>query len=349
MTPRVQEAFLQQATNCEALGSPFMADLMRLFAQRLTADMGSVAGRILNWPGDMSYTGDSVPLRIAGGLHALAILERCGLHHCYPPNAFDPNTVWRAIEWAFQSEGPFLTSWLENAPQTNEIRRSAPLIALGHWLTKRYGLPINMVEIGCSAGLNLMWDRFALIIDGQTWGPEHSPVALMPDWNGVTPPPTRPKITGRIGIDLNPLDPASPIDTLALLAYLWPDQPHRSMTTKAAIQMALSDDLPPELVEADAIAWIRSNLRLQDGEITLIYSTIAWQYLTKAAQEQGRSLIQSLGQSATRSHPLAWFQMEADGQSPGARLLLRLWPGDLRIDMGRADFHGRWVNWTPNI
>jgi hypothetical protein len=39
--------------------------------------------------------------------------------------------------------------------------------------------------------------------------------------------------------------------------------------------------------------------------------------------------------------------MEADDATPGAGMTLRLWPGDLRFDMGRVDFHGRWVDWTP--
>jgi hypothetical protein len=39
--------------------------------------------------------------------------------------------------------------------------------------------------------------------------------------------------------------------------------------------------------------------------------------------------------------------MEADGSTePGAALTLTLWPGEKVIPLGRADFHGRWVDWT---
>jgi hypothetical protein len=37
--------------------------------------------------------------------------------------------------------------------------------------------------------------------------------------------------------------------------------------------------------------------------------------------------------------------MEDDGKTPGAGLTLRLWPGDVTLDLGRADFHGRWLDW----
>ena len=42
------------------------------------------------------------------------------------------------------------------------------------------------------------------------------------------------------------------------------------------------------------------------------------------------------------------MQMETDGDKTGAvgaALTLRLWPGDITLGLGRADFHGRWVRW----
>ena len=51
---------------------------------------------------------------------------------------------------------------------------------------------------------------------------------------------------------------------------------------------------------------------------------------------------------ATPEAPLAWLSMESDGDRSGAlgaALVLRLWPGDLHLALGRADFHGRWIDW----
>lgn len=56
-------------------------------------------------------------------------------------------------------------------------------------------------------------------------------------------------------------------------------------------------------------------------------------------------MIETAGTTATADTPLAWFGMENDGGTHGAALTLRLWPGDLRFELGRADFHGRWVEW----
>ncbi|MFD1380742.1 DUF2332 family protein [Fodinicurvata halophila] len=46
-----------------------------------------------------------------------------------------------------------------------------------------------------------------------------------------------------------------------------------------------------------------------------------------------------------RRRPLAWLAMEDDGQPGGAAVTLRLWPGDHHIALGRAGFHGQWVEW----
>jgi hypothetical protein len=72
---------------------------------------------------------------------------------------------------------------------------------------------------------------------------------------------------------------------------------------------------------------------------------VAWQYFPAAAQARGEATLQAAGQRATQTAPLAHLAMEGDGNEPGAALTLRLWPGNQTIPLGRADFHGRWVDW----
>lgn len=81
----------------------------------------------------------------------------------------------------------------------------------------------------------------------------------------------------------------------------------------------------------------------------MIFHTIAWQYFPADTEARGTALIETAGQKATVRSPLAWVGMEGDGSAPGAALTVRLWPGDIRARLGRIDFHGRWVNWNPQI
>ncbi len=302
---------------------------------------GPITDRIFAWKGDVSPHGQSVPLRLAGALHALHLQGHDGLKRVYPPQQATDEALWDGVCATFIADAEHINQWLDSAPQTNEVRRSATLIAVGHLLTERYGLPIHTSELGASGGLNLHWDAYALQIGKQIFGPSHPALTLTPDWAGPMPAPSQPSVVARAGVDLNPLNPADQDDALRLQAYLWPDQPERLAVTRAAIKAAKTP-----VTKGDAIDWLKGRLAHQPGQLHLIYSTVAWQYFPDDKQAQGKQIIADAGTLATEQTPLAWFGMENDGGERGAALTLRLWPGDLNFDLGRADFHGRWVEWT---
>lgn len=336
------EAFLSQARSCETLGSPFMGQLLRLLAQIWPAE--STIGKVCtNWPGpDIGPNGASLPLRIAGGLHALILLERAPeLTASYPPNHVSDDQLGAAALAALNNHESFLLDWIQSPPQTNEVRRSAALIATGHWLAGRYDLPFIVSELGASAGLNLMWDKFAVHTSAGRLGPANAPLTLRPDWSGTLPARARLRVTDRRGVDLNPLDSRKPDHALRLLAYLWPDQPHRAELTRAAIA---TQDAPVD--RGDAIDWLAQRLlSVPAGHLHLIYHTIAWQYFPSDVALRGTRIIEAAGARATSETPLAWLALESDANPDGAALTLRLWPGDQTILLGRSDYHGRWVRW----
>jgi hypothetical protein len=332
---RVQQAFRDQARACGALGSPLMAKLMAGLAD-LLATGDPVSNQVLGWPGDPSSKADSVPLRLAGGLHALVLTgQDPALASAYADRETDPTDAALA---AIRRHPTFLLDWLASPPQTNEVRRSAVLIAAAHWLTERYSLPLVLSELGASAGLNLLWDHYILATRDQIYLPADPALALAPDWIGTTPPNRPPTILDRRGVDLNPLDPVA--DRLKLLAYLWPDQPDRIARTRAALDLA--ERLRPQVDEGDAADWLETRLHTRhDDALHLIFHTVAWQYFPPATQSRALAAMERAGQD----RPLAHLSMEADGQTRGAALTLTLWPGGETLQLGRADFHGRWVDW----
>lgn len=339
MTALIRGAFRAQADACESLGSPLTARVLRLLAAALHPGT-PVADRVLGWQGDPSTRADALALRLAAGLHAV-VLQRQNpdLHALYTaPEAVSDATATATLRNALTRNQDILLTWLDRAPQTNEVRRSAVLIAAGHWLAAKTGLPLALSELGASAGLNLNWDRYALDI-GAIFGDPDSPVRLTPDWRGILPPLPRPIIVERRAVDLNPLDIKG--DSLRLRSYIWADQPHRMALTQAAI--GLAEGLRVD--KGDAVDWLETRLRTQvPGRLHLVYHTVAWQYFPKAAQARGEALLQAAGARATKDSPLAHLAMETDGHEPGAAMTLRLWPGGT-IPLGRADFHGRWINW----
>lgn len=342
MTP-VRDAFRQQAEACTALGSPLMARLMSGLAERL-APGTPVSDRILGWPGDPSPRVDAVPLRLAGGLHALVLTGTdSALAAAYARPDADPTDAALA---AIVRHPEFLLDWLISPPQTNEVRRAATVIAAMHWLTARFGLPITLSELGASAGLNLLCDHFALEIGGHRFGPETPALTLSPDWSGPLPPPVAPRVIARAGVDLSPLDPVK--DRLKLLAYLWADQPQRMAMTLAAIDLA--QRMKPQVDRGDASDWLETRMTSQaEGTLHLVYHTIAWQYFPPATRTKALTAFDRAGARATPTSPLARLQMEGDGTTPGAAITLTLWPGGTVIPFGRIDFHGRWVSWNAPV
>ncbi|MEQ9694738.1 DUF2332 family protein [Shimia sp. SDUM112013] len=340
MTVALHAAFRDQAGHCEALDSPFMGRLLRLLADNWPEDT-ALAAKLAGWQGDIGPMAASLPLRTTGGLHALVLNGMdADLAAVYPPHEAGDAPLWQAVEAALRRHDQWLCDWVDNAPQTNEVRRAVAMIATSHLLADRYDLPVRLSELGASGGLNLMFDRFALHLNGTLYGSANSPVALSPDWQGPLPPQSRPRITDRRGVDLNPLQAQNPDGALRLLAYLWPDQTERMERTRAAIALQEA-----KVDRADAIDWLEQRLEGRFDGLHLIYHTIAWQYFPDAVQTRGKALIETAGDAATESRPLAWLRMEADADTPGAGLSLRLWPGDRQIDLGRIDFHGRWVYW----
>lgn len=341
----LNDALLRQAQSCAALDSPFMARVLPILAK--VWPVGSALDKaVAAFEGDISPNGHSLPLRLAAGLHALVLTgQDMELAAVYPPNAVSDDRLGAALTSALAVHAAFLIDWIASAPQTNEVRRSAVLIAGTHALVQRTGVAqVHLSELGASAGLNLVFDQYALVAGDARLGPEEAALTLAPDWAGPTPVNAPFEVTDRRGVDLNPLDPHNAEDALRLRAYLWADQAHRVALTDAAIALNSAT-----VDRGDAVDWLKQRLTgAPRGQMHLIYHTVAWQYFPPERQALGKALIEAAGARATLDDPVAWLRMEADGATPGASVTARLWPGDHALTFGRADFHGRWVDWSPD-
>lgn len=342
---KLEDAFLDQARSNRGLGSPFTAKVLTLLSKRLTPG-NPVIDRMLHWRGDISNRGASLPLRLLGGLHALVLTGKCPeLAACYPPNHCPgEEKLGAGLDIALEHHARILLDWLDNPPQTNEVRRSAVMIAGAHWLAAKFGLSNFVVsELGAAAGLNLMWDRFRLELAWGVLGPRASTVRLDPEWRGPPPPEGEVRIIDRRGVDIAPLDPHDPGDALRLVSYLWPDQPWRIERAQAA--MAMCDAV---VDKTDTCDWLRERLATpRPGAIHLVTHTVAWQYFPDATREGCLAALEEAGARATADAPLARLSMEGDERKgEGAPIELTIWPGGHKLGLGRVDFHGRWVDWN---
>lgn len=343
----IRDAFNFQGRACESLGSPFMGRLMPLLGERLGDDT-AVGARCLAWEGDVGPSGQSVPLRLAGALHGLVLDGSApALAAAYPPHDVSDEVLWTAIMEALRAHEARILDWLDRAPQTNEVRRAAVVIAGLWWALGETGTrPVVLSELGASGGLNLALDRFSVAMDGAHHGPADAAVALAPEWRGGERPVPHPvTVVERGGVDLAPLDPAEPSGRLRLLAYLWPDQPERLARTRAAMAVATAR---PEA--GDAAPWLSRRLETRHpGALHAVYTTIAAQYFPGATRRAIADHLWEAGRAATADAPLLHLALEADGGEPGAGLTATLWSGGAprQVLLGRADFHVDWIEWSP--
>lgn len=336
----VRAAFADQARSCRELGSDLTAQIVATLGTALQPDQGAVARRVLHWPGDVSSRGASVPLRLAGALHAQVLQGRAPrLAAAYARGEAPAGLLLDTIA-EHQAD---ILRWLDHAPQTNEVGRSAALIAGARFALAQLDGPRPLVlrELGASAGLNLNFPDYSIDFERTT----SSGAMLTPDWRGAAPPAVALEAPSRRGVDLAPVDPTDPI---RLRAYIWPDQPQRLARLDAALSHARTH--PAQVDQGDAADWLDGQTLANPGLLTLVYHTIAHQYFPTDAQTRIAARMAQAGALATPDAPLARLSMEADGTPGSAALRLDLWAGHHRHwQLGRADFHGRWVDWTPEL
>ncbi len=181
----VLRAFAKRIEWCAGLGSPFTARLLTVLADDIAAG-GISADFVRAWPGDP--IADALALRMAGALHALVLAETArGLVACYPPHAATMEQLRSIVPTAVEEHRGFIQTFLSSTPQTNEVGRSDVLVGGFLQIAEETGLPLRLLEIGASAGLNTVWDRYHYQFGAAEWGDRQSAVRIAPRWEGQLP------------------------------------------------------------------------------------------------------------------------------------------------------------------
>jgi hypothetical protein len=345
---RTTQFFRLQAEACRVLGSPLYASLLRHAADDVLAG-GPTADVIdghLQDPG-----GSALALRMLGGAHALALAGQApGLAAFYPSagGTADPGPggcrAWAALRHVLAEHRDAVRGWLDRPPQTNEVGRGAALLGGLCYLTARAPLPIRLVEIGASAGLNLRADRFHITGEARQHGDPSSLVVLPGAWLGTPPPRADVDVVERTGGDVAPIDPGTPGGRLTLTAYVWPDQQDRLRRLRGGL--ALAAEVPAELRREPASATLAS-MRLAEGSWTVLWHSIVRQYLDQQQRSGLTDRVAELGAAASASARFGYICFEPDRQARGGGCLVTVttWPrGDKRV-LGVAPPHGMPVTW----
>ena len=338
------EAYANQVAYCQANDSPITARIVAGIAAQFDMPApGAFIERIRDWQG--SPLGDAVPLRSAGGLHALHLSGTAPqLAPIYADRPADDAAI--IGDMVCQHEA-FLLPWLDGPPQTNEAGRSCGFIAAMLWLAGQ-GLPprFECLEIGSSAGINLMIDRYHYDLCGVQTGPQDAAMRFTPEWRGPPPPDQSISIAALKGCDVAPVDLTDPAQALRLKAYIWPEHTVRFARLEAAI--AAATVRAPDLVKMNAADFVEQQLAMpqEPGTTRVLMHSIVWQYVPKDQQARVKAAMEAAGKRATPERPLAWVALEANRTLLNHGLMVRHWPGgsDEKLVAG-AHAHGAWLEW----
>ena len=253
------------------------------------------------------------------------------------------------IDFCRRHRGALAEALATRRVQTNEVGRSAGLrLALACLAIDR---PIALIDVGCSAGLNLLVDRYRLAEDD-----DEATVVLRPELLGRTPPgDALPAIERRVGIDVAPLDVRDERDARWLRACIWPGDVERHARLSAALAIARDttfdlrrgtvDDHLPGIVDA-----------LDDDVRPVVFHSWVVSYFDQAAK---RRLVAALHELVT-TRDGAWISAEGPGVVPGlappplpddataawreATVWHLVTRGATRV-VARSHPHCRWIEW----
>ncbi len=225
--------------------------------------------------------------------------------------------------------------------QTNEPARCATLLPALAQLPP----PLALIEVGASAGLTLLVDRYSYDYAGHRIA-GHDPQAptLRCTPRGPAPLPDRlPAITWRAGLDLNPLDVTSDDDVRWLSCLVWPGEGDRGPRLAAAIAAARRD--PPVVHRGDLLTDLPALAAQAPAEATLVvYHSAVLAYVTPADRQRFAGTVRGL--------PAIWLSNEGPAILPG--IPVPAYQGapfvltrDGRTPLALADGHGTWLQWLP--
>jgi len=344
-------AFLRGLADLELRGYAPLYDRIA----RALADEPALLARIV----DAAPRRKLVPLLLFAAVHHLLLGERAHpLARIYATGLGDPWPPFRELVTTRFAEVAALIA--TRSIQTNEVgRASAVWPALG-MVAAGMGRPLALVEVGASAGLNLLLDRFAYDMDGVTAGDSSATVRLSCRLLGSHRPPIPADpiaIASRIGIDVAPVDVTSDDACRWLEACVWPGLTPRAERLRAAI--ALARRTPPRVLAGDATVVLPRVLADLPPDVTpCIVSTWVLPYLSAEA----RASLASTAASASADRDVVWITLEYAGippwlpasppaplEEPGASNLLSLatWRDGAVATRTLAWVHphGAWLGW----
>ena len=332
----ISQRFLAFAMDCE--GS---SELYHSLALKVAEDEDLL--RIAQ----MSRAGQPEPNMLFGVVHWLLLQGKShALGRYYPSidvNFEKPKDAYPSFRmFALENSSEILPLLQKHLVQTNEVQRCAYLLpailSAGQYFE---GRGISVIELGASAGFNLLWDHYRYQYDDEEpIGLLESSLAISSAWKGDNRPNLTgsfPEIKSRIGIDLSPIEVKDFGQMSWLHALIWPEHFDRRVRLSKAVKIAL--DNPVHMVEGDAISVLPDILdEVHPSIVPFVYHTWVANQMSQKQRDQLLQIIDDFGQKRDIVHIHTNIE---------PHLHATIYRNGERIDLPLAnvDGHARWIEW----
>ncbi|WP_349409898.1 DUF2332 domain-containing protein [Pseudalkalibacillus sp. SCS-8] len=293
--------------------------------------------------------GQPVPNLLFSAVHYLLLKgTEHPLRDYYPSIVAEP----KPVEFSYPAFKDFckihrdaITHLLQNKlVQTNEVRRCAYLFPLFSHIYDRVNKPLSLIEIGTSAGLQLLWDKYRYSYGtGEGFGNEKSNVHIHSEIKGDVQLQSMniPPVATRVGLDLHVSDLRDPEDHLWLKALIWPEHDERIELFEQASQCIQENQV--DLMEGDGVALLNEVVEElpKDTAICIFHTHVA----NQIPEEMKRTLLEKIRKIGEKRDVFHIYN--------------NMWDRKLHLDsfingteyneiIGDTDGHGRWFEWNLN-
>ena len=295
----------------------------------------------------MAMEGQPVPNLLFGAVHFLLLKNADHpLREYYPSLTDVPLNVKDSFphfkDFCLENRDAVISILETRRVQTNEVRRTAylyPSFCHVYDIAKK---PLSLIEIGTSAGLQLLWDQYKYSYgDNEVCGNPSSPVHIESEIKGGRKPvfqKNSPPVASRTGLDLHVCDLTDPDTALWLKALIWPEHKERLQLFEQAADYFIQQ--PAKLMEGDGIALLREVIRdIPLDQAVCIFHTHVANQIPEHVKVQLMDTFKEIGRQRDVFH-----------------LYNNMWDGKLHLDymldgvlyeniIGETDGHARWFTW----
>ncbi|WML48297.1 DUF2332 domain-containing protein [Neobacillus sp. PS3-34] len=293
--------------------------------------------------------GQPIPNLLLGAVHYLLLKGKNHVLREYYPSIVEHSKVVKESYIHFQSfcelyREEIISILQEKLVQTNEVRRCAYLYPTFSYIYNKTNRPLALIEIGTSAGLQLLWDKYSYsYLSNEVYGDHNSELRIIAEIRGEKTPKLlskSPPVNHRFGLDLHINDVTNEEDSLWLNSLIWPEHYERRELFKQAIECIHNNRNEINLIEGDGVELLPHIVDQIPPEAVIgVFHTHVANQMPENTKYKLLEYVKEIGEKRDVFH-----------------LYNNMWDRDLHLDyfinqiehneiIGETDGHGRWFSW----